>query len=484
MRKALAVLFLAALASTAAANGRDPYMVSVHFKRGAEQNIIAGATFGLLVSHDGGVTWQWMCEKAIGYGGMWDPDYEYTSTDAIFATTFDGVKVMRNRCDFTNGALGTTFVSRVEQGPDGSIYISASDSTIGDSKIYKSTDDGMTFPSQITPPGSMASDWWQSIEVAPSDAQRIYLTGYRLVTKCTANSTNAGAACTTNAMCLGGGTCEPQKEFLLYKSVDGGANYTTMTVPAGITASSNTTIDIMGIAPATPATLYIKTTYETGSSGDSIYRSTNSGATWTKILSKDSKFGLSFLARADGTCVAGTRELGAWTSTDCATATTPTWTALTNAPHIGCLYENSAGDVWACTQMTASPQLNIDADGYGLMKSSGTLATWTGMLRFPDIQAPVDCAVGTVQNDQCVERYMDMQSPWCCLVPQIGITSTAVDCSGPRGCFNNLVDMAPDGTQVNPNPPGCCDAGSGSSAMLGSLVVIGLLSRRRRPRRR
>src|ERR1043165_109243 len=144
MRKALAVLFVTALASTAWANGRDPYVVSVHFKKGAEQNVIAGATFGLLISHDGGTTWQWMCEKAIGYGGMWDPDYEYTASDAIFATTFDGVKVMRNRCDFTAAPQGSTFVSRVEQSPDGTIYVSASDSTIGDSQIYKSTDDGMT----------------------------------------------------------------------------------------------------------------------------------------------------------------------------------------------------------------------------------------------------------------------------------------------------------------------------------------------------
>ena len=58
------------------------------------------------------------------------------------------------------------------------------------------------------------------------------------------------------------------------------------------------------------------------------------------------------------------------------------------------------------------------------------LATWTGVLKYQDIQAPVACAAGTVQDDQCVERYMDMQSPWCCLVPQLGITSTAIDCTG------------------------------------------------------
>ncbi|HUS29333.1 MAG TPA: sialidase family protein [Kofleriaceae bacterium] len=479
MRKALAVLFLTALASAAQANGRDPYTVTIHFKRGAENNIISGMTFGLVISHDGGTTWEWMCEKAIGYGGMWDPDYEYTSSDAIFATTFDGLSVMRNRCDFASTMFGTTFVSRITEASNGTLYVAASDSTIGDSKIYKSTDNGMTFPTSTTPPGGIAGDWWQSIEVAPSDPTRVYLTGYRLVMKCTANSGNAGAACTANAMCTNGGMCEPQKEFLLYKSVDSGANYTAISKTGIGTTSSNSTIDIVGISPTDPNTLYVKVTFETGSSGDTVYRSTNGGTNWTPILSKDSKFGLSFLVRYDGTCVAGTRELGAWKSADCATAATPTWTPLTTAPHIGCLYENSAHEVWACTQMMASVQLNIDADGYGIMKSTD-LSTWTGVLKYPDIKAPVACAVGTVQNDQCVERFEGMQSPWCCLVPQLGITSTEVDCTGARGCFNDTIDGAIDGIQ-KPEKPGCCEAGSsGSTAMLSGLVVAGLVFRRRR----
>jgi MYXO-CTERM domain-containing protein len=250
------------------------------------------------------------------------------------------------------------------------------------------------------------------------------------------------------------------------------------------TRSSNSTIDIVGIHPTNPNILFIKVTFENGTGGDSLYRSTDGGTSWTKILSKNSRFGLSFLLRKDGTtCVAGTRELGAQKSTDCTTATTPTWTDLVTAPHIGCLYENTAGEVWACTQNTGSPQLGIDSDDYGIMKSTD-LVTWTGVLKYQDIAAPVACAVGTVQNDECIERYMDMQSPWCCLVPQLGITSTAIDCTGARGCFNNLIDGPPDGPTVKKDPPVCgCDAEAGPSALLGGLAVAGLLFRRRRPRR-
>lgn len=474
MRKVLAALVvLAAFAGGASANGRDPYSATVHWQRGSEQNIAAGMTFGLVLSHDGGATWQWMCEKAIGYGGQFDPDYEYTSTGAIFATTFDGMKVMRDGCTFAATPPGMTFVSRIEQDKDGGFYYAASDPM--DSKIYKSINDGSTF-SSVTPPGALPGDWWESIETAPSNAQNVYLTGFRLDQKCTANSGNPGTPCTMSTECTNGGMCEPQKTFLLYKSTNGGTSYTAMNMTGITTTSQNSVIQIMGISPVDVNTLYVKVTLETGNDGDSIYKSTNGGTSWTKILSKNSRFGLAFLVRYDGTCVAGTRELGAWKSTGCDT----TWTDLTSAPHIGCLYENSAHEVWACTQNTAVQQLGLDADGYGLMKSTD-LTTWTGVLKYEDIKQPVDCAVGTIQQDRCVERYMDEQSPWCCLVPQLGITSTAIDCSGARGCFAQ-VDGALDAPTTKPPPKGCCETGtSGGPAMfLSTLVAAGLLRRRRR----
>ena len=475
MRFALGVLFVALMAASAGANGRDPNTASIHFQRGAEQNIVAGMTFGMVISHDGGATWQWMCEQAVGYGGMWDPDYEYTSTGAIFATTFDGLKVMRDGCSFAATMAGSTFIARIMQTSDGTFYVAAGDPN--DSMIYRSTDDGVTFPTTASP--GVPNDWWQSIEGAPSDPNRLYITGHRLVMRCTSNSGNPGASCMNNSNCTNGGFCEPQKDFLLFTSPDAGVSFTPMTMSGITTFSNNSFLEIVGVAPATPTTVYAKVTFETGTTGDSVYRSTDAGATWTKILSKNSNFGLSFLVRSDGTCVAGTRELGAWSSADCATSATPTWTPLVSPPRIQCLYENSAHEVWACTQNTAIPQLGVDGDGYGIMKTSD-LATWTGVLKYEAIQAPVACAAGTIQNDRCVERYMDMQSPWCCLISQLGITSTAIDCTGPRGCFAQI-DGAVDGPITHSS--GCCDAGSGSSAVLGTLTVAMLLVRRRRDRR-
>ena len=449
MRFALASLFVVVLAADVRANGRDPYTSTINFKRGSNTDIVAGMTFGVVVSHDGGATWEWMCERAVGYGGMYDPDYAYSSTDAVFATTFDGLKVMRDRCSFNATPPGMTFVTKVEIGPDGAVYYAAS--TMTDSKIYKSTNDGMTFPTSASP--GQPNDWWAGLAVAPSDANRVYVTGYRLVSGM-------------------------PKVFLLYRSIDGGATFSPMSQTNITPTSPNSIIEIVGISATNPDELYIKVSYESGSVGDSIYKSTNGGGSWTKILTKSSNFGLAFLKRSNGTCVAGTREMGAWQSTGCDT----TWTPLTTAPHIGCLAQDSTGVVYACTQNYASPQLGITSDEYGIMKSND-LVTWTGVLRYQDIKGPVTCPAGTVQQTECVEPFNQMSSQWCCLVSQLGITGMPVDCTGERACFGNVVDgPPPDGTIIT-KPKGCCqNSTTEAPALLTLLVAVPLLRRRRRPK--
>lgn len=486
LRPVLAALVVAGLAGTALANGRDPFISTINFRSGDNTHIMAGATFGLVRSDDNGATWQWYCEKAVGYGGTYDPDYVYANSATagqhyLFATTFDGLKVMRDECTFVATPPGMTFVTHVARGSNGAIYFSASDPN--DTKIYKSTDEGVTFPTSTTIPNT-ADAWWQSLEVAPSDPQRVYLMGYRLPKKCTSNSANPGTPCTDNTMCMesapDAGACEAQKEFLLFKSTTGGTSFAAMSMTGITPTSQNSAIEIAGIDPSNADIVYARVTLESNTSGDSIYRSTNGGATWTKILSRSSNIGgLSFLVRFDGSCVAGTRDIGAWksafvTNQGCGAA----WIDLTTAPHIGCLSENTAHEVWACTQNNESVQLGIPADGFAIMKSTN-LAAWTGVLRFQDIQGPYVCPAGSIQHDRCVERYMDEQSPWCCLLSQLGITSTAVACTGYMACFGTRDEAASDGTPPKKDP-GCCSANAKPPVMLTLLVAVGLLFRRRK----
>jgi hypothetical protein len=431
----------------ASANGRPPGTATITFRRGQERDIAAGLTFGLVLSRDGGATWGWMCEDAIGYAGTYDPTYAFTSSGTLFATTLTGLKVMRDGCTFAP-AVSTKFVSVVAQGGDGKLYYTAVDTPAvgnpGDSNIYRSDDDGETWPVSAMP--GMLNDWWQSLEVAPSNASRLYLSGYRFVPS------------------GGGGTL---KVLLLFRSDNAGQTWQALPTSQFVTMS-NSVIEIAGISHTAPDLVFARVKLEDNVSSNALYRSTDAGMTWTRILGKGSA--ISFLARQSGEIVAATQALGAARSIDNGT----TWAQLASPPHIGCLAENGAGEVWACTQNYGGVQ--IPSDGFGIMKSTD-LVTWTGVLKYEQIAAPVTCAAGTVQRDTC-----DVQL-WCGLCNQIGCTLNRPECGvivdAPTG--GRDADSTP---RPGPSDQGCCrvSATTVPVAPLFALVVVAVLLRARRSR--
>ena len=459
---ALGGLLVLGMAGSALANGRPANTSTINFRQGHEQDIAAGMTFGMVISHDGGTTWHWMCEKAVLYGGMYDPDYAYNTTGALFATTFDGSLVMRDGCSFAPTQFAKKFFSSITQGPDHALYMAAADvpdtmGNPGDAKIYKSVDNGVVFNAGAS--AGQINDWYNSIEVAPSDAQRVYLSGY----------------------CLTLGV----RSWQIYKSTNGGTSFTPVT-STGFTTTDNSTIDIVGIKANQPNTVFVRVSNQTNVIGDAIWRSDDSGATWNKILEKADE--IAFVARANGDLVAATRNSGTFVS---AGPNNTTWTTVAGAPHINCLVENAAGEVWACTQNYGAMQ--TQSDDAGIMKTTN-LTSWTKVLRYQDILAPVDCAAGTRQHDQCVYGCADMTfdtnpatcsfataTSWCALKNTLGITSTTLACPA-------LFDEPPQGdTTGNPPPKGCCDSGdtSGGAGALAISLVLGtvfLRTRRRRAR--
>jgi uncharacterized protein (TIGR03382 family) len=462
MLRNLALFIVLAATSLAHANGRAPATSTINFRQGNQQDIVAGMTFGVVISHDNGVTWQWMCEKAVLYGGMYDPDYVYAPSGALFATTFEGSLVNRDGCTFAPTTFQKKFFSTITQSSTGALYMAAADAenlamgNPGDAKIYKSTDDGLTFPTVTT--AGILGDWYNSIEVAPSDPNRLYLSGYRLP----------------------GGI----REFQLYRSDNAGTSFQPINA-SQFTTSNNSTIDIVGIKANQPNTVFARVQLQGTSIGDAIWRSVDGGANWTKIFEKNDT--ISFLARANGDLVAATPNSGTFVSRG---PNNTTWEPVATAPHINCLAENTAGELWACTQNFGAMQ--TPSDDAGIMKTTD-LVTWTKVLRFQDIAGPVACAPGTRQHDQCIYDCPDLTyndnpatcpnvSPasWCILKNQLGITSTAIVCPA-------VFDGPPDdvGDVTKKPEPGCCESGdtSGGPAALALSLVIGtvvLRSRRRK----
>ena len=438
---ALAGLVLASAPRGASANGRAPATSSITFRQGHESDVAVGLTFGLLISHDAGKTWAWMCEDAVGYSGTFDPHYAYSASGALFATSFHGVKVQRDACMFGPTPAGTSFASAGLLAPDHTYYYTASqpaDSmTVADFGIYKSVDDGVTFM-PVTQPTTDLS-WWQTLAVAPSDSQRLYLTGYKFIAGPTGPDT--------------------VKQPLLFRSEDGGTTWSPVPIDPAVTFAPNSAMDIVGIDDSNPDHLYARVEVDDNTLSDSIYRSTDKAATWHRINHKAAAI-RGFVVRANHDLIVATQGLGAEVSHDDGDS----WVPLAGAPHITCLVENAAHEVWACTQNYAFSSLQ--ADEAGVMKTAD-LVTWTKVLRYQDLTEAVSCAAGTVQHDTCA-------GSWCGVCAQLGCQpSPSYSCP-----------VAAEGP-ITPPPAraGCCDTGSGGATALALALGVGTMVLRPRRRR-
>lgn len=446
LRIVLACLVLAGGFRDASANGRPPAASSITFRQGQENEIVVGLTFGLVISRDGGKTWAWMCEDAIGYKGEFDPRFAFTASGALFSTTLAPLKVARDICTFGATPPGETIVSTnaLGPGPDHALYYAAAqpaDATNGiaaDFKIYKSTDDGMTFAPTAAQPATPIN-WWQSLAVAPSDPQRLYLCGY---------------------------IYDPAigTQQRLFRSSNGGAEWTPLPLgPGGVNLPPNVTIDIVGIAKDNPDLVFMRARIDEDSPSD-IYRSTDGGMTWTLVNHKETLIN-AFVVRAalnsagKHDVIVGTQTLGAEISHD--DGAPGTWTALTDPPHMNCLVENAAGELWACTQNYGSSM--ITPDDAAIMKTTD-LVTWTKVLRYQELSEAVTCGPETTQQRSCAAM-------WCTVCAQIGCTP-----SPSYGC--------PVATEAPVQSGGCCDSGSGGTGALALGLSVGMLllrSRRREP---
>ena len=419
----------------AAANGRPPMTNGVFFEPGDPHSMFIRTSFGLLISRDDGCSFRWVCEKAIGYGGEFDPKYKVATDGTIFATTFEGLRVSRDGgCTWATataelapgapGNIASIWIDALDIGPTGEVWVATAESARSND-VFSSLDNGVTFQSRGQ---SSPTIWWKSVKVAPSDSQRVYVTGYQV----------AGAL-------PGGSQASPAAH--LKRSDNGGGAWTELELHSPPMMFGATPIVLVAaVDPNEPDTLLLTSLGGNGK-GDRLYRSIDAGASFDEVLATTDTI-RDVLFASDGTVYVAALT-GSFKSVD----NGATFAPLGDSPQLQCIGQRGNDPLVACGA-------NWEPD-FKAVASSPNGATWSKVFRFVELAGPLACAPGTTNQTMC-------EPNWPALQQQFGAT-------GPT------CGVAPDQSAPAPaKAAGCCDAGDG--APLGALAVIGwLVVLRRRP---
>jgi photosystem II stability/assembly factor-like uncharacterized protein len=452
VRGSLALALLVVASTPSLANGRLPGPVNLRRFPGNDDRLLLGATFGLVEVSESGATARWVCEDAVGYGGEYDPDYAFHPTrDEIWATTFEGLRVSRDggcTWDTIGAPFGeATWIGEVEIGSDGRVWAATSSGKTSND-VYVSSD-GVEFTSVGL---TDATGWWESIRIAPQDPDLIYVSGYRTM---------------------------PEEDGYLEKSTNGGETWEE--VPeTNIVFGADPRMMVLGISPDDPNIVFIRVLNTVEPAGDSIYRTTDGGTTWHKVLDLANAM-RGFAISPDGqTVYAGNGKL---------CATDEPLLADGAIRQKGCLYKSTnAGETWV--EAGYSPRLFADntpntsnalaiaadgtlyaggsngVDGWLVGKSTDGAETFTKVLSLSDVDGPLECEAMT---DQAVCASLI----W------------------PSLCLQNFICEAPEDAGVTPDAGtgaggggGCCAVAPTPAQMAGCAVLVmivgAVLLRRRR----
>jgi MYXO-CTERM domain-containing protein len=436
-------------ASIALANGRGPLTNGIYFKPGDPHSLYVRSTFGLLISHDDGCTFNWYCEGNVGYGGNFDPKYGIATDGTIFATTFNGLRISRDGgCSFsTNASLPPeTWIDALDISPNGEVWVGTASSG-APNDIYRSTDNGVTFQSR----GMLSPTiWWKSVKIAKSNAMRVYIAGYQV----------AGTL-------PDGGQMQPTAH--LFHSDDDGGTWIESPL-TGVTYGATPVLTIAAIDPTNPDVAFVVSQGANPPMGDILYKTTDAGQTLTQVLAAGGVIGDVVIKDANTVYATtfvpnGMSVIGgpAYVSTNAGMS----FSAMTGAPQLGCLGLREDGTLLGCGA-------NWVPDYMAIAKSSDNAATWQKVWRFVELYGPGTCAAGNAEEDVCAEQQ------WGNLSAQFGVTGPS--CGPLTGQVYGGIGSDP-ATPVNPKKKaGCCDAGSGPSGpvALAGLVMIWLRRNRRR----
>jgi hypothetical protein len=434
----LAVVLAAAVAS---ANGRPPQTNAIYFKPGDVHSLYVRTTFGVFLTHDDACTMSWLCETDVGTGGTDDPVLAVGSDGTIFAGTHThGVLVSHDdACSFTRNTSfpDNTWVDALDRGPTGEVWVATASGGMPND-VFASTDNGATFTSR----GMFSQTiFWKSVKIAPSNAQRVYITGYQI----------AGTL-------PDGGQMQPTPHLM--RTDNSGTSWTESPLGGVMQYGPMPTLLVLAIDPANPDIAYISSLGANSPGGDRLYRTTDGGQTLTEVLATTGTIA-SVVVKGQTVYAVTQIQSGQYLIGGPAYVSTNggmSFDVLPNAPQLSCLALREDGMLFGCGA-------NWDPDFKAVATSTDGM-TWTKLWRFVEMYGPLNCPAGTAEQDVCSEQQ------WPGMLTQFAPTGPSCGTQAGKVFGVNPVDATPPPKKKT----GCCDAGGGApgSALLAGLVALAL----------
>ena len=451
LRRGWILAALALVAPEARAHLGYPDTTSVTLRRGRPEQMLVGATFGAVMTRDGGQSWRWLCPEALTYGS-WRPEtYLWQPDGTLLAAT--GSALIRSRdggCTWASHPYFSPPEDRTRASWLWPISLVSPDSvpsrlwvSTGRSGalngVYRSDDGGETFA--LTSLQS-TSAVFPSIQVAPSDRRRLYVSA----------STPTG--------------------LRLYRSEDEGGKWEEILQPFPEYTTSSRPYDffILKVSDTNPDRLWARVTAETWTY---VLESVDGGRTFRSVVHPENQahdgvdeYLMGIEVSADG---------------DTLWAATPTrlFRVRAGVPRATLL---SLPDGNACAERVGDTLFVCGASrlhDWALATTRDDGDSYTPILHLPELQpaSASFCPVGTPVHDVCRSR-------WPQFAPTIEANPALPPDDAPDAGSGDAGTPPPDAGQPDPGPdagvivepPPPTPAPKGCAATGGVLPLAGLLA--------
>lgn len=417
-------------------NGRFPASNQILFSPTAANDIVVRTTFGLIFSTDSGKTWRWLCEDTLGLPptSNEDPYVTITASGSLVAGLSLGLEVSANSgCDWTvaGGPLAGQLIKDLDLHQNDLHVVDLITSTFSPSgaldggagyaqQLFESTDDGAHWAAFGTPidPTAIVT----TVDVAPSDANRIYVSAFR-----------------------GSGTTRTASLFV---SKDKGMTWTEH--PAPLDPSVETAVYIGAVDPTRADVVYLRSE---GQSRLSVTQ--NAGQSFQSVRTMDDEM-LGLALSPDGSKI----YIGSVADGLLVAPTTSFAFTQTSTIHVQCLVTRGT-DLWACSD---------EVSGFVAGVSQNDGKTFTPVLHLLGIEGPVQCPAKSTAA-QCTAWDLEagaFYNPYVGLCSNLGACypgppeplSSSCACTGACNAVTSSVASDYDAS-VN------CDAGTEGGASTG-----------------